>query len=605
MTAALKPKERAISKFEIIYHIPMLLRRRIRRTEAGLVGLAVAAGGFAGVCVAALLGCANVLHSWLFGHRHLSSLASLDAPGQALVPLAGGLILGISGIYVRRWMPRRPVDPIEANALQGGRMSLKDSALVAVQTVISNGFGASVGLEAAYTQMGSGLASWLGTAFRLRRGDMRTLVACGSAGAISAAFGAPLTGAFYAFELILGTYTPFGLAPVGAAAVCGVLVAKAFGASGEFMSQIAMNSALSETHMGLLLLLGIICALFGIAIMRAVAFVEAVCGRSRLPRALQPAIGGIVVGLLALVTPHVLASGHGALFELFGPDAGPSDVVLITLLLKTAASVVSLGTGFRGGLFFASLFLGGMIGRVYFFGLEYIDPSLAPDVSVCTLVGMAALAVAIIGAPLAMSFLALETTGDFPLGLVMLAVASVVSIIVRRAFGYSFATWRLHLRGESIRSAQDVGWMRDLTVGRLMRTDVPKARLDMTIAEFMGEYPARSTNQWVSVIGKDGVFGGMVFVPDVHLAGVHGDAGAATLGKLARSPDVFLLPQMNIKLAAHYFEQNETEALAVVDNEKERHVIGLLTEAHVLRRYTDELDASRRELSGEGWIGDG
>jgi CIC family chloride channel protein len=579
--------------------IPLYVRRLVRRNEAGFIGLAVAAGCIAGLCMAALLACADFLHYWLFGQRHLSSLVSLDAPALALVPLAGGLVLGISGIYVRKWMPRRPVDPIEANALQGGRMSLTDSAVIAAQTVVSNGFGASVGLEAAYTQMGSGFASWLGTAFRLRRSDMRTLVACGSAGAIGAAFGAPLTGAFYAFELILGTYTPFVLAPVGAAAVCGVLVSKAFGASGEFMSPMTFNSALSQADMGLLLLLGIGCALFGIGMMRAVAFVEALCARIALPHPLQPAIGGIIVGLLALVTPHVLASGHGALFELFEPNAGPSDVILATLLLKAAASVVSLGTGFRGGLFFASLFLGGMIGQVYFSGVEYIDPSLAPDVSVCTLVGMAALAVAIIGAPLAMSFLALETTGDFPLSLVMLAVASVVSIIVRRAFGYSFATWRLHLRGESIRSAQDVGWIRDLTVGRLMRTDVPKARFDMTVDRFVEEFPAQSTNQWVAVIGPSGGYAGMAFVPDVHLSGVGANAGATSLGKLARSPDAFLLPEMNIRIAAHFFEQTEIEALAVLDNENERHVIGLLTEAHVLRRYSDELDKARRELSGD------
>jgi chloride channel protein, CIC family len=604
MRPALRSKECAISKFAFLFSVPLHVRGLVRRNEVGFIGLAAAAGGLAGLCVAALLGCTEFLHRWLFGHRQLSSLIALDSPIQALVPLAGGLILGISGIYVRKWIPRRPVDPIEANALRGGRMSLKDSALVAAQTVVSNGFGASVGLEAAYTQMGSGLASWLGKAFRLRRGDMRTLVACGSAGAISAAFGAPLTGAFYAFELILGTYTPFVLAPVGAAAVCGVLVSKAFGASGEFMKQMVLNSGLSETDMGLLLLLGIICALFGIRMMRAVSSVEKFCERIALPRALQPALGGLIVGLLALVTPQVLSSGHTGLFELFGPGAGSSDVVLITLLLKAAASVVSLGTGFRGGLFFASLFLGGMIGRVFFFGVGYFDPSLAPDVFVCTLIGMAALAVAIIGAPLAMSFLALETTGDFPLGLVMLAVASIVSIIVRRTFGYSFATWRLHLRGESIRSAQDVGWMRDLTAGRLMRTDVPKARLDMTVAAFMEAFPAQSTNQWVVVIGASGAYAGMVFVPDVHLAGVNGDAGAAGLGKLARSPDVFLVPEMNIKLAVQFFEQSENEALAVVDNEKERHVIGLLTEAHVLRRYTDELDKARRELTGESWIGD-
>ncbi len=596
----LAARESTISKFGFIIRIPLRVRRLVRRNEVGFVALAVAIGCIAGLCVAAVLACADFLHYCLFGQRHLSSLVSLDAPAQAVVPLAGGLVLGISGIYVRKWMPRRPVDPIEANALQGGRMSLKDSAVIAGQTVVSNGFGASVGLEAAYTQMGSGLASWLGKAFRLRRGDMRTLVACGSAGAIGAAFGAPLTGAFYAFELILGTYTPFVLAPVGAAAICGVLVSKLFRSSAEFVSQMTLNSAF--TDMGLLLLLGIVCAIFGIGMMWAVAFMEGVCGRSRLPRAIHPAIGGLLVGLIALLSPHVLASGHGALFELFEPNAGPPDAILATLLLKAAASVISLGTGFRGGLFFASLFLGGMIGQVYFAGVEYLDPPLAPDIFVCTLIGMAALAVAIIGAPLAMSFLALETTGDFPLGLVMLAVASVVSIIVRRAFGYSFATWRLHLRGESIRSAQDVGWIRDLTVGRLMRTDVPKARFDMTIACFTEEFPARSTDQWIVVTGPSGRYAGMVFVPDVHLAGLRADAGVTVLSMFARSPDAFLLPGMNIQLAAQFFEQTESEALAVVDNEKERRVIGLLTEAHVLRRYTDELGKAHRELSGD-WSG--
>jgi chloride channel protein, CIC family len=582
----------------------VVLRGLVRRHEAWFIGLACAAGGIAGLCATALYHCANFLHYWLFGSRHLSSLISLKSPIEALVPLGGGLILGISGIYVRKWVPRRPVDPIEANALRGGRMSLKDSALIAVQTLISNGTGASVGLEAAYTQMGSGFASWLGTWFRLRRSDMRTLVACGSAGAIGAAFGAPLTGAFYAFELILGTYTPFVLAPVGAAAVCGVLVSTALGASGEFMNQIALNSALPRTDMGLLLLLGIICALFGIWMMRAVTSIEAAWTRSGLPRPLQSALGGIIVGSIALVDPQVLSSGHTALFELFGAAAGPPDAVFVTLLLKATASVVSLGTGFRGGLFFASLFLGAMIGRVYFFAVDYIHPSLAPDVLVCTLVGMAGLAVAIIGTPMAMSFLALETTGNFPLSLVMLAVASIVSIIVRRSFGYSFATWRLHLRGESIRSAQDVGWMRDLTVGRLMRTDVPKARLDMSVARFTERFPARSTSQWVVVTGPSGGYRGMVFVPDVHLAAVNEETAATSLGKLIRSPDVFLLPWMNIKFAAQMFEQTETEALAVVDNEKNRHVIGLLTEAHVLRRYTDELGKAHRELAGESWLGD-
>ena len=134
--------------------------------------------------------------------------------------------MGAASEIIRRWRPEREIDPIEANALHGGRMSLLGSIIVAAQTVWSSGVGASVGLEAGYTQFASGIASRIGNAFRLRRGDLRILVGCGAAAGIAGAFGAPLAGAFYGFELIIGSYSPNGLAPVGISALIGYLVAR-------------------------------------------------------------------------------------------------------------------------------------------------------------------------------------------------------------------------------------------------------------------------------------------------------------------------------------------------------------------------------------------
>src|SRR6478672_5767181 len=200
--------------------VPSSLRALVRARESSILFLGAAIGAVAGLIVVGMGGLVTLMHTYLFAlppGQRLSAVSSLD-PGHAIgVPLVGGLIFGLGLLALARWRPAREVDPIEANALHGGRMSLIGSLIVAAQTVWSSGVGASVGLEAGYTQLASGLASAIGRSFRLRRSDMRVLVGCGAAAAIAGAFGAPLGGAFYGFELIIGSYSIASLAPVGIA----------------------------------------------------------------------------------------------------------------------------------------------------------------------------------------------------------------------------------------------------------------------------------------------------------------------------------------------------------------------------------------------------
>jgi CIC family chloride channel protein len=431
---------------------------------------------------------------------------------------------------------------------------------------------------------------------------MRTLVGCGAAGAIAAAFGAPLTGSFYAFELIVGTYTIAGLAPIASAAIAGVMVSQALGLEHGFAGQAIFQPDLTTGRLVTLVALAAICAAFGVGIMRGVTLVEQLFKKSRIPGVLQPAVGGLIVGGLALVTPQVLSSGHGALFDLF-VRYRPTILMLVMLIaLKAIASAVSLGSGFRGGLFSASLFLGAMLGKL-FASLVIVaaPPSLAPDPLVCAIVGMAALAVAVVGGPLTMGFLALETTTDFPLTMMVLATSTVVSVVVRQTFGFSFTTWRMHLRGESIRSAHDIGWMRALTVERLMRADVRTAEVGTTVARFREQFPLGSA-QRIVVVDEAGRYQGIVMLSDAHLARHDETASSSDLRPLLRLQDSVLLPWMNIKQAAERFEQSESEALAVVDSLAQRQVVGLLSEAHVLRRYAEELEKARRDLAGGDWV---
>ena len=351
---------------------PRRLRAFVRAHETSLVVLAALIGTIGGLVVArderggrrACMRCCSTSASGS-GCRASSSIEPLRA---VLVPSLGGLLLGLAFLLLLRWRPAREIDPIEANALHGGRMSFRGSVIVALQTIWSSGVGASVGLEAGYTQLASGLAASLGRGFHLRRADQRIMVGCGAAAAIAGAFGAPLAGAFYAFELVIGGYTPASLTPVGVAAVAGYFVAHAFTALSLGIGVGPVGDVLGR-DLAIAALLGILAALFGIAIMRGVALCETLLAKTRLWPPLRPALGGLGVGLLALLTPQVMSSGHGAL-HFSGFVSMPLAVIAGVFILKALASIISLGSGFRGGLFFATLFLGALGGHLFAAGVD-------------------------------------------------------------------------------------------------------------------------------------------------------------------------------------------------------------------------------------------
>jgi chloride channel protein, CIC family len=576
--------------------IPRRLRAMVRARESSLILLAALVGVVGGLVVAAMGNAVDLLHELFFhlqrGER-LSARLSLDPILALSVPLLGGLLFGIASEVIRRWRPEREVDPIEANALHGGRMSFLGSIIVAAQTVWSSGVGASVGLEAGYTQLASGIASRIGNAFRLRRGDLRVLVGCGAAAGIAGAFGAPLAGAFYAFELIIGSYAPPSLAPVGISSLIGYLVARTL-APAELGIVAPEKTTIVAHDLVLAATLGLLSAMLGIVLMRGVALSEMMFARLRLRPAFRTMAGGLVVGLLAIVSPQIMSSGHGALRV-----AGMLDLsfraLFLLFLLKIIASIASLGSGFRGGMFFSSLLIGALGGHLLAVGLTMLWPTAYFDPNAYAVIGMSALSASVIGGPLTMTFIALETTGDLWLTTAVLVAVIIAAQVTREVFGYSFATWRFHLRGETIRSAADIGWMRDLTVERMMRQDVQTVNAASTIAAFRETFPLSST-AYVIAVDESDRYVGLIQVAEAHASD---SAPDDPIKDLLHYREDMLLPSMAVKEAVLAFDRAEAEALAVVDSFLGRRVAGLLTEAYVLRRYSAALEGRRRDLVGE------
>ena len=573
------------------------LRALLRSNEFYLIPLALVVGIMAGAIVTLMSEIAQIAHVLIFGipiDVRLSANAYVNPVVALIAPAAGGLLLGIMEWSRRRMKISSAVDPIEANALRGGRLSLRDSVVVSGQTLISNGCGASVGLEAGYTQIGSGAASLLGQVLNLRRNDLRLIVGCGAAAAIAAAFGAPITGAFYACELIVGVYSVGSAAPILAASLAGALTAQYLGGAPYSLEVPHVGSVGLEQYLALIVL-SLITAGIGIAVMRSSSLFERLFVQSWLPVWIRPAIGGVCVGAMAIVTPQVLAAGHGAMVLNLHREMAAGFIATV-IVLKLGACLISLASGFRGGLFFASLFVGSMIGKLFAALLAMSGFDLAVDSLVAMLTGMATLGVAIVGGPLTMSFLVLEMTRSVDVTAVVLAGCIVTSICVRFMFGHSFSTWRLHLRGETIRSANDVGWLRNLTVERMMRTDVGKVPTTTTIAACRREFVLGS-RQAVVVVNNDD-YCGLVLLPELFSGELDSIADEIQVVELARYTDVTLLPEMNVKTAMKLFDDAEAEVLAVLESEDSRKVVGLLSESFARRRYVDEIDQATRGVLG-------
>ncbi|MBS9479339.1 chloride channel protein [Ancylobacter sp. VKM B-3255] len=567
----------------------------VRVSELGLVALAALIGALAGLVVFAMNWATQALHELIFLIPHDTNLSIsqlIPAPLALLGPALGGLAFGLASWLLLRRATIQPVDPIEANAVHGGRMSLSDSLVVALQTLVSSGVGASVGLEAGYTQAASGMASRIGQILHLRRADLRLLVACAAGAAIGAAFDAPLMGAFYGFELILGTYAIPAFVPMMTATFTASLT--------RHLLQPLSHPALPPLDIPALeqlpavILLGLLAALLGIAVMRGVTLVEAGFRRSGIPLWLRPAMAGLVIGALALWNPAVLSAGHGAVYHYIAVD-GTLPMLALLLAAKLTASAVSIGSGFRGGLFFASLLMGVFAGRVYASGLDVLLPQLGGSHAFYALIGMSSLAVAVVGGPMTMTLLALEMTGDLQLTLAVLAASGTASLVTRRLFGFSFATWRFHLRGENIRGAHDVGWLREITVESLMRREVPELDIGTPIDEARRRYPPGAASDLVVTSG--GLYAGMVPPAGLYQGETDPSLGDLTLAARLRHPNEKLSPQTTIREALNLFESTEAEALAVVG--PDGRVVGILSESHAIKRYSDEMRGRLSELTGE------
>lgn len=568
---------------------PDLLRRTLRDSTPGQIFACAGLGLVVGAAIVLIHETLDALHQGFFAlqsHERLSAAGNIPINRLLLVPILGGLCVALLRATAQKLKLHDIVDPIEANAVHGGRLSLRDSARLLLASMVSSASGVSVGMEAAYAQLGGAVLSFGGKLLHLRREDSRIFVAAGAAAAIAAAFNAPLAGAFYGFELILGMYTVNAISQVAVAALSASLVARLL-SSGEPIFALPLDSGVVPNWYYLLFVLqGIGAAGIGIVSMIAVTRCEQAARSLALPEWLRPIFGGLLIGGIAIACPQVLGSGQGAISEHLH-QSWPIWVLIGMLVAKIAGSAISLGSGFYGGMFYTSLFIGCLFGQIsgLFFG--HFLPAGAEHQDIFILVGMGAVAASIVGAPVTMVLLVLEMTSNFSATTSVLMGVLIASAITRHFFGYSFSTWRFHLRGLRIHGAHDIGWVQEITVASLMRHECPTIDAQATL-ETIRERAVLRHSKRLFVIDAQQQYQGVI--DGNNLPETDTETAPPLAAELAAQPERFLLPAQNIQQALHAFTAWETEELPVLESEQSRRVIGYLSEGFALRRYAHELE---------------
>jgi len=576
------------------------LRRLIRNDHLILAFLALVAGAAGGAAVIAFREAISFVQLVFYG----SDSERLFATGHALpwwrillVPMIGGLVVGLFTHYV---MPgRRPqgvADVIEANALRRGWMSSRVGLGAAVISAVSIGSGASVGREGPAVHLGASLSGWLGRRLRLTRTLTRTLLGCGVAAAVAASFNAPIAGALFASEVVIGHYALKAFAPIVIASVAGTAVSRSwFGDFPAFaISEYPLNSFWEfPAFVGL----GVVSGVVAIAFMHAIKVSQKAAQASPVPAWLRPAAAGLAVGLLGLQFPEVMGVGYGTTEQAL-LVALPLGMLLAIAVAKIAATAVSLGWGFGGGVFSPSLVIGAMVGGAYGIVATAVFPEYSSGPGAYTIVGMGAMAAAVLGAPISTTLIVFEMTGDYALTLAVMVAVVIASEITQQLYESSFFALQLKSRGIDLHAGFEAEIMQAVRVGDVMSDTCARVPPDAALPELRRKLLGAGVGK-VYVVRQSGEFHGAITLADLSEAGFDpaiDDLVRAGDVVKARPPVLSVTDSLETVLAR--MSETGDDHMAVVADAETMIFRGCIDRGGVMAAYNRALIESRREERG-------
>jgi chloride channel protein, CIC family len=511
------------------------------------------------------------------------ALSPLGSWSVMLVPATGGLIVGVLMYrFVGEERHHGVAGIMEAVALAGGRLRYKRIPIKTVAASISIGAGASVGPEDPSVQIGANLGSFFGQVLRQSDDRTRTLVAAGAAGAIAAAFNAPIAGIFFALELIIGELSGglFGSVAL-AAVISAVFIQAVSGAEPAFhVPTYEFNSPLElPLYLALGVLAGIVSALY----IRAIYKAHDVFHELKAPRWVKPAIAGILVGVVGIFLPQIFGVGYSTIEQILNGQTFSLGLLIALLVAKLILTPVSIGGGFPGGVFAPALFLGATLGAAFGTIVQLAIPGYPIVPPAFAMVGMAAVLAGAVHAPLTAIILLFEMTNDYRI-ILPLMFAVVVSLIVSQRLQHdSVYALGLARKGIRLQRGRDVEVLDTITVGEVMQTGTSTLLESDPLAVAVKIF-AQTRHHGLPVVGARGELCGILTIQDIERVPLDGD-NAITIGQACTRAVLTAFPDEPIGAALRRMSTRDVGRLPVVARDNRRKLLGVLRRTDLVRAY--------------------
>ena len=447
---------------------------------------------------------------WHTPNMYPESLLALPWWQRMCIPVIGGLIVGPLIYFLAREAKGHGVPEVMAAVITNN--SIIRPAVVLVKTfasAISISSGGSVGREGPIVQIGAAIASTTGQILRLRPVQMKTIVGCGVAAGIGATFNAPIAGTLFALELIVTDFGLTSFTPIIVAAVTSTAITRHF--QGNILEfALPPFKMVSMWEFFIYLLLGLMAGVVGHSFTRFLYMADDFFRKIKMPEWLKPALGGLIVGIIALSFPHIMGVGYDTIDVLF---AGKISlwVMILLVFIKIFATSVTIGSGGSGGIFAPSLFIGAMLGGAFGTVVNMFFPHMTGVVGAYALVGMAAVNSACTLAPLSAIIIIIELTNNYGIILPLMFTVVIASFVSRKFSPESIYTTKLARRGIHVHMGEDLNILRTVGVKDVLRHDESVISEEASVGELM-DLALKKHRNVIFVIDDRGKYKGSILL---------------------------------------------------------------------------------------------